>query len=157
MFKSKFQFNTDQLVQKAETDDYFEFEGLASTADEDLQGEIIKQNFDLSSILAGKGYVNDDHGQNYDVKDHSRMGVIDSAEIRKEGLWLKGRVWKDHAATPAYYNEMKHKPGMVQLSIEGYTMKRDPRNKNVVNKAYVTGVALTRNPVNTNTLTPPLS
>lgn len=148
MFKSKFKFSTDQLIQKAETDEYFEIEGLASTDDRDLEGEIIKQNFDLSAINAGKGYLNDDHGNNYEVKDHARIGVIDKAEITKDGLWIKGKVFKNHPGSISFYNELKHAPGMVQFSVEGYSVKRDPRNKSTIGKAYVTGVALTRNPVN---------
>jgi len=148
MFKSKFKFSTDSLIQKSENDEYFEIEGLASTDDRDLEGEIIKQNFDLSAIMAGKGYLNDDHGQNYEVKDHARIGVIDKAEVRPEGLWIKGKVFKNHPAAIPFLNELKFKPGMVQFSVEGYSVKRDPRNKNTIGKAYVTGVALTRNPVN---------
>lgn len=148
MFKSKFKFSTDILFQKSETDEYFEIEGLASTDDKDLEGEILKQNFDLSSILAGKGYLNDDHGNNYPNKDHARIGVIDEAKITPAGLWIKGKVWKDHPASVSFKNELKHKPGMVQFSIEGYSQKRTGANRGTVNKAYVTGVALTRNPVN---------
>jgi len=40
---------------------------------------------------------------------------------------------------------------MVQFSVEGYTVKRNPFQDNVVEKAVALGVALTRNPINTNT------
>jgi len=150
--KNKFKFSTNRLdLTKAETEDYFEIEGLASTDDPDLEDEIIKQNFDLSAIKINKGYLNDDHGHNYENKDHARLGVIDEAEIRPEGLWIKGKVWKKHPAATAYYNELKHKPGMVQFSVEGYTVKRNPFANHVVEKAVALGVALTRNPINDNT------
>jgi len=150
--RNKFKFSTNRLnLNKAENEDYFEFEGLASTDDPDLEDEIIKQNFDLSAIVANKGYVNDDHGHSYDNKDDARLGVIDKAEIRPEGLWVKGKVWKSHPAATSYYNEMKYKPGMVQLSVEGYTIKRNPFQSHVVEKAVALGVALTRNPVNNHT------
>jgi len=150
--KNSFKFSTDKLdLTKAETKDYFEIEGLASTDSPDLESEIVKQNFDLSAIKAGKGYINDDHGHDYEVKDHARLGVIDEAEIRPEGLWIKGKIWKAHPASVAYYNELKHKPGMVQFSVEGYTLKRNPFNDSIVEKAAAIGVALTRNPINRDT------
>jgi len=93
--KTNFKFTTNKLtLLKAETEDYFEVEGIASTDDPDLEDEIVKQNFDLSAIVANKGYLNDDHGHDYKVKDDARIGVIDKAEIRPEGLWIKGKVWK---------------------------------------------------------------
>jgi len=150
--KDKFKFSTNRLdLLKAETDDYFEVEGLASTDSKDLEDEIVKQNFDLTAIKANKGYINDDHGREYSVKEHSRLGVIDEAEVRPEGLWIKGKIWKKHPAALAYYNELKHKPGMVQFSVEGYTVKRNPFQRHVVEKAAALGVALTRNPVNSDT------
>lgn len=148
---ANFDFNLPVNIKKSENDDYFEFSGLASTEDEDLQGEIVKQNFDLSAIEEGKGVVNCDHGHKYDNKDHARIGVIDEAKITKNGLWMKGKIWKKHPEAIAYYNEMKYKPGMVNLSVEGYSIARNPFNDNVIDRAVVTGVALTRNPVNKNT------
>jgi len=154
--KKEFKFSTDKInICKAETEDYWEIEGLASTDDQDLDNEIMRQNFDLTAVDVGKGYLNDDHGKEYEKlgipRSQARLGVIDKAKITKEGLWIKGKVWKNHPASVAYYNELKHKPGMVQFSVEGYTLKRNPLRDNVIDKAFVTGVALTRDPVNTNT------
>lgn len=150
----KTNFYTDQLsLIKAETDEYFEIEGLASTPDQDLQDEIINQGgIDFSDIE----YINADHGHEYKDKPGgtalARMGLIDSAKMTKKGLWIKGKVFKNHPEAPIYYNELKHgKPGLVQLSIEGNVLARDPFQKNYVKKCKIRGVALTRTPVNPNT------
>jgi hypothetical protein len=150
---SKFIFDTTCTLSKAENKDYYEIEGLASTNDKDLEGEIIEQNFDLSAIKEGKGYLNCDHGHNYENKDHARIGVIDDAKITPKGLWIKGKVWKNHPEAGIYHNEMKYKPELVKFSVEGFTVSRDPNDKKRVKRAFVTGVALTRNPVNPNTFT----
>ena len=96
-------------LSKAETEEYYEIEGLASTDDEDLQKEILDQKgFDLGPVLQGKGYFNADHGQHYEVKDQARMGIIDDAQITKKGLYVKGKIFKNHPESMIYYNELKH-------------------------------------------------
>lgn len=150
----KYNFTTDRVnLLKAETDEYIEIEGLASTPDEDLQNEIIEQEgLDFSEIE----YINADHGHEYEDKPGgralARMGLIDQAKMTKNGLWIKGKLFKNHPETPIYINELKFgKPGLVQFSIEGSVVSRDPFEKNRVKRCKVRGVALTRNPVNMNT------
>lgn len=149
----KFDFSIPVQLTKSETDDYFEIEGLASTEDRDLQGEIVAQNgLDLSDLDTGKGYINADHGYNYKNKDHARMGLIDSYKMTDEGLWIRAKVWKDHPEAKTYLNELKHGPnGLVKFSVEGQTLERDAIDRKKVRKAKVFGVALTRNAVNTKT------
>lgn len=150
---NKFDFGFPIDLNKAETDEWFEVEGLASTDDRDLQGEILQQEgFDLSPIRQGKGYFNADHGQHYDVKDQARLGIIEEAELTEKGLWIKGKVFKNHPESMIYYNELKHgKPGAVQFSVEGAIVQRDDMDKGWVKRARIAGVALTRNPVNPKT------
>jgi len=144
---------TNDLICKSETDEWVEFEGLATAEKYDLADEIIESGgIDTSIVKAGKAYVNDNHGRSYkDNKDFARCGVLDSAKVTKEGLIVKGRIFKNHPGGLTYINEMKAKPGMVQLSFEGYSVSRDPFEKNRIKKAIMTGVALTRSPVLTDT------
>jgi hypothetical protein len=148
-----FNFYTNEIIQKSETEDYYEIEGLASTEDKDLQNEIIDQNgFDLSLVKEGKGYINYDHGYGYEIKDQSRAGIINEAKITKDGLYIKGKIWKNHPEASIYLNELKHGPkNLVKFSVEGNVIERNPFDKNKVKRALVTAVALTRNPINANT------
>lgn len=150
----KFDFVTDSVsLLKAETEDYYEIEGLASTSDTDLQDEIIEQDgMDFTEIE----YINADHGHEYKDKPGgvalARMGLIDSARMTKKGLWIKGKIFKNHPEAMIYKNELEYgKPGLVQFSIEGNVMARDPFQKNRVRRCKVKGVALTRSAVNPNT------
>jgi hypothetical protein len=80
------------------------------------------------------------------------MGIIDEAKMTDKGLWIKGKVWKNHPEATAYINELRHgRPGTVQFSVEGSVIERDSINPKKVTKARILGVALTRDPVNTRT------
>jgi hypothetical protein len=145
----KFNFNTDINLEKAETEEYFEVSGIASTPDPDLQQEIIDQGgLDISNIQ----YFNDDHGNGYSCKKHAKLGIIDEAKLTPQGLFVKGKVFKNHPGAMVYYNELKHGgPGRVKFSVEGSVVERDQFNPKRIKKAKILGVALTNNPVNNNT------
>jgi len=143
----KLLFQTNNSLLKAETADYIEIEGLASTEDVDLQNEIIRQEgLDLSSLSDRKMVFNDDHSS--ETKDI--IGIVDEAKVTKDGLRVKGKIFKNNPAGLAYYNLIKH-DGYVGFSVQGNVQDRDSFNKNIVRQAKITEIALTRNPINQNT------
>jgi hypothetical protein len=148
----KFVFGMNPEIQKAETKDYVEFRGLASTPDIDLQGEMLEQNgLDLSDLQRKKMYVIDNHGFGYPVKTQAKCGIIDKAEVTPQGLVVEGKIFKNHPASSWYIEALKHSPGSIQLSVEGSVLERDSFNPKKVKRAKIMGVALCDHPVNSNT------
>lgn len=135
---------TAPLVLKAETDDYFEVGGIASTEDTDLQNEIIKQEgLDLSLLRERRIVFNDDHSK--ETKDI--LGIVEEAVVTSQGLKVKGKIFKNNPAGMTYYNLLKH-GGYVGYSVEGAVQRRDRENSNIISNAKLSAIALTRNPVN---------
>jgi len=131
----------------------WQIQGIASTADEDLQGEIVEQEgLDISVLKAGRGLFNWDHQKG----PENIIGQIEDAEfIRHDGdkkLLVKGYLFKQQDRAKAFYNIMKSiKKGTtsrVHLSIEGKILERSFANQKNIKKARVEKVALTLDPVN---------
>lgn len=126
--------------------------GLASTADTDLQGEIIDQNgMDLSPIDQGKGWFNWDHKPGVE----NLLGTLDGYKKTNQGLFVKGRLFKNKEKSKSVYEVMsslgKSDSGRVGMSVEGKILERDPKNPKIIKKCRIDKVALTLNPVNTKT------
>lgn len=133
--------------------DSWKIQGIASTADEDLQGETVSQEgLDISMLKAGKGLWNWDHQKG----PENILGQIEDAEfVQKDGkkvLLVKGYLFKHQERSKAFFNILRSlKKGSgprVHMSIEGKIMERDWRNPKSINKARVEKVALTLDPVN---------
>ena len=135
----------------------WKLKGLASTGDKDLQGEILKQNgLDISVLKAGKGYLNWEHKS--DPKNI--IGLIDNADITQKGLVVEGHLFKKHDQAKAVYqildslpDDKKHR---IQMSVEGKVISKsdgEDKNTKIIDKARITAVALTMNPVNQSTYT----
>jgi hypothetical protein len=129
-------------------------EGIASTEAKDLQGEIVKQSgLDISALKAGLGLFNYDHEKG----PENILGAIDDADLTDRGLKVKGYLFKHQPRAKAFYDIMRSlKPEQskrVQMSIEGKIVKREGENGKVIGKAKVEKVALTVDPVNTETYT----
>jgi len=150
-----FQFYVPVDIYKDKKNNY-RIKGLASTGDKDLQGEIIKQQgLDISVLKSGKGYLNWEHKN--DPKNI--IGLIDDAEITEKGLMVDGQLFKKHDQAKAVHqildsldDNRKHR---IQMSVEGTVIsKSDGKEKGsgkVIDKARITAVALTMNPVNKST------
>lgn len=139
-----------------EAEDSWKIRGVASTEDEDLQGEVLVQDgIDLSVIKSGKGLFNNNHSNN----PEDIIGAIEDAEIinvaNKKVMEVKGYLFKHQPRAQAYYNIMKSlKKGSaprVHYSVEGKVVERDRANSKKIQKAIITKVALTLDPVNSNT------
>lgn len=126
--------------------------GLASTQGRDLQGEVVDQSgLDLTPIEMKKGIFNWDHKKG----PENTIGVIDSYKKSKEGLWLQGRLLKNHSKAKAVYEIMsslnKSDVGRMGMSIEGVIKERAGKDGKTIKKAVIHSCALTMNPVNTDT------
>ena len=126
--------------------------GLASTASKDLQGEVIDQSgLDMTPIEMKKGIFNWDHKKG----PENTVGIIDSYKKSKEGLYLSGRLLKNHTKAKAIHEIMsslnKADTGRMGMSVEGVIKERAGKDGKTIKKAVIHSCALTMNPVNTDT------
>lgn len=150
----KFQFHIPvELVKSDDDENEWKVAGIASTEDQDLQGEsVIQDGIDISLLKAGRGLFNFDHQKG----PENVLGQIEDAEfVTHEGrkaLLVKGYLFKHQDRAKAFYNILKSlKKGTgprVHMSIEGKILERDFRNPKAIKKARVEKVALTLDPVN---------
>lgn len=148
---NNFKFIMPADLEKSEDGDW-KVKGLASTEDTDRQGEIIMQKgIDLTPVKQGRGYFNYDHLPG----PENLVGTIDNYTHTAQGLFVEGKLFKNHSRAKAIYEVMsslgKSDRGRVGLSVEGKILERDPKNPRIIKKCEISKVAITLNPVNTNT------
>lgn len=78
-------------------------QGIASTDGRDLQGEIVNQNGIDFSYFLKHGFFNDDHQKGPEHK----VGQPTEAKLTKNGLWVKGFLFKEHARADHYWELMR--------------------------------------------------
>lgn len=154
MKEKDFKFYIPLELQKGEKDeDEWIVQGIASTDDEDLQGETVDQNgLDISMLKAGRGLFNFDHQKG----PENVLGQIEDAEfINKDGkkaLMVKGYLFKHSERAKAFHNILKSlkkaNGPRVHMSIEGKVLQRDFSDNKAIKKARIDKVALTLDPVN---------
>jgi len=147
---NNFKFNIPAQLVKGK--DGYNIAGLASTQSEDKQGEtIIQKGIDLSPVDSGKGFFNFEHSN----KPEDLIGIIDGYNMGTEGLYVHGSLFKGHNRAEAIRTIMKslkeRNKGAIGFSVEGQILERDTDNPKVIKKCKIKNVALTMNPVNTNT------
>ena len=133
--------------------------GIASTADEDSDGEFLDpKGFDIKPLI-NSGLVNWHHqakGQPATIIGEPRF-----AEIRKEGLYIETLLYPSSKIAQDVWElaqtlEKDSKTRRLGYSIEGKVLKRksdDPKDPGYkhISKAVITGVAITHMPKNPKT------
>lgn len=151
MREEKFEFQVPVDLMKSK-DGEWRVRGLASTTSIDQQGEILLQTgMDLTPINKKKGFINFDHQKG----PENNIGILDGYSKTPQGLYLEGRLFKKHTRAKAVkeiLDSLGDKDrGRMGMSVEGAIIKRSGKNNKVVEKCVIRGVALTMNPVNTDT------
>jgi hypothetical protein len=149
--KDTFRFVVPADMTKS-ADGSYKIRGLASTERVDQQGEsIVQKGLDLTPIDKKKGILNWDH----QAGPENTIGVLDGYERTAKGLVIEGRLFKNHTKAIAVREIMESlgegDHGRVGLSVEGKILERDPLNPAIIRKCRISAVALTMNPVNTDT------
>ena len=151
----KFDFAFQTLEKAANADKGYPIGGIVSTDHLDRQDEVlIQEGLDFGPFLE-KGYFNDNH----ESATGAAVGVPTKAELinlpgGKKGWYVEGYLLKGHSRAEEIYGLAKSLEGTdrnLGFSVEGSIEKRDAQNPNVVLKAVVREVAVTRCPVNTQT------
>lgn len=152
-----FKFFVPANVTKAKDEDGNEemfIEGIASTGDEDADGEMLQPaGYDLG-YFKQYGLLNWQHGAKSDP--NKIVGAPVEAEVRDNKFWLKGKLFNGNTLAKGIYHLAKElsSAGTGQrlgFSIEGKALERDPLNPKIVKRAKITGVAITPTPKNANT------
>ena len=157
---SDFNFWMPAEIEKAKDKtgkEVMRIKGIASTIDEDSEGEVLEpMGFDLDRFLK-IGFINWNHQAKNDPS--KVIGEPDVAKIIDGGkkLYVEGNLYNDHPLAVSTYklaetlskNNSKRRLG---FSIEGKAIERDPMNPKRITKAMITGLAVTPTPVNQNTL-----
>lgn len=134
------------------------FEGLASDASEDSEGESMEPNGFIIDRFLKHGLINLDHLTTRSPINKSRFWIGNplSAKVIDNKFYVKCQLWKKSPEARAFYDkalEMREsgadrKPG---FSIEGKALERDKNNPKKIKKALITNLAMTMTPVNANT------
>lgn len=151
MDKDTFKFVMPAELVKAK-DGSWSISGLASSSSIDRQGEIIlPDGIDATPIDQGKGFFNFDHSND----PENTIGTLDGYKKTDRGMFVRGRLFKNHTRAKAVYEIMssldKSDKGRMGFSVEGKVIERDASNPNIIKRCVVKNVALTMNPVNTDT------
>lgn len=149
--KDDFKFVIPAEISKGK-DGEWKVAGMASTSSVDRQGEVIvPEGIDATPIAKGKGFFNWDH----DNSPENTVGVLDSYKKGSGGMYVEGRLFKNHTRAKAIYEIMsslnKGDTGRVGMSVEGKVIERDPSNPSIIRRCLIKNVALTMNPVNQDT------
>lgn len=149
--KDTFKFVMPADLEKA-ADGSYRVKGLASTEKTDLQGErIIQKGIDLTPIDKKKGILNWDHQKG----PENTIGILDGYQRTEKGLYIEGRLFKNHTKAQAVREIMEslgeNDRGRIGLSVEGQILERDSVNPLIIKKCRINAVAVTMNPVNTDT------
>jgi len=124
-------------------------QGIASTDDRDLQGEIVTQNGIEYGYFLKHGYINDDHK---DGPEH-KVGEPVECRLTSKGLWIKAFLYKGKERSDYWWEHINvllnsGSSRKVGFSIQGKILRR---NGKTITKCWLQDVAITASPVNTST------
>jgi hypothetical protein len=140
---------SSQPAKKGEKSGKRWIQGIASTDNRDLQGEIVDQHgIDLAYFLK-YGYFNNDHKPGF----KNKVGQPTEARIQKNGLWVKGYLFENHDIADEIWGlmhslETTQADRRLGFSIQGKVKRREG---NVIKECWIQDIAVTPAPVNTTT------
>lgn len=124
-------------------------QGVASTNDTDLQGEIVEQDGIDFSYFMKYGYFNDDHKPG----PENKIGEPTECKVTKDGLWVKGFLYQTSDKASHYWNLMRDQAvsgskRRVGFSIQGKVLQKAGSR---IRKCWIQDIAVTTQPVNAST------
>lgn len=157
-----FKFYTPLEIKKSKDEEGVEvmkIGGVASTMDEDSDGEFLDPNGFVLDEFLEVGLVNWHHGAK--DKPLTIIGEPSVAEIRPQGLYVECNLYKSSPTAREVYElaeimEKDSKKRRLGFSIEGSVLERKSEDKkspdyNIITKALITGLAVTHMPKNAKT------
>lgn len=121
-------------------------QGIASTENRDLQGEIVVQNGIDFSYFLKYGYFNNDHKPGFENK----VGQPTECKVTKNGLWVKGFLFDGNKTADEIWNMIKSLEASksnrkVGFSIQGKVKRREGTT---IKECWIQDIAITPAPVN---------
>ena len=163
MKKDNFSFwcplEINKAIDETTGEELMLLDGIASTADEDSDGEFLDpKGFDVKPLVE-RGFVNWHHQAK--TNPGCIVGEPIEARIQKDGLYIKAQLYSNSQIANEIWDlaqtlEKNSKTRRLGWSIEGRVIKRksdnpsSPDYKKIV-KAVITGVAITHQPKNSKT------
>lgn len=156
--KDRFRYYLPLEINKAKNEageEVMKIRGVASTMDEDTDGEVLDPNgFDFDYFL-NSGFINWHHQQKDDPE--AIVGEPVRAFVKDNQFYVEGELyaWSDLAkkiwnlANNLKNSKSKRRLGM---SVEGKAKERHPANENYITKSVITGLAITPMPKNSATI-----
>ena len=147
MNNNDFKFVVPATLEKSKEGKWI-VRGLASAEVADRQGEtIIQKGIDLSPIDQKRGFLNWDH----DNSPESTVGLLTGYKRDNGKTYIEGELFQKHDRARAVHSIMEsleeHGSQAMGLSVEGKIVERDPINPKIIRKCLVKNVALTLNPI----------
>ena len=150
---------SEQVVDPTTGESVMRLGGIASTSDEDSDGEFLDpKGFDINPLMK-TGLVNWHHQAK--GQPSAIIGEPSKGEIRKEGLYLEVDLYPSSKVAHEVFElaeilERDSTTRRLGFSIEGKVLKRKSNDKsspdyNHIEKAVITGVAVTHLPKNPKT------
>jgi hypothetical protein len=156
---NKFKFYTPVEIKKSKDDkgkDIMKIGGIASTKDEDSDGEFLDPNGFILDDFLKVGFVNWHHQAKN--KPKTIVGEPSLAEIRPDGLYVECDLYPSSEIAKEIYEtaqilEKDSKTRRLGFSIEGEVIERGSEDEThpdflIVKKANITGLAITHMPKN---------
>lgn len=128
--------------------------GMASTADEDLQGDVVDPNgIDIQSWFLQHGWINYEHSQ--EAKAVIGEPVKSETYVDEAGLHLTAKLYKEKKLAQDMWElsqvlKAEGSDRRVGFSIEGAITGRDEANPKVITGVIIQNVSLTTHPANPN-------
>ena len=122
---------------------------MASTGKVDLQGEQIDPAGIDASYLISDGFIDYEHDTNQVIGVPTKNTHVDS-----KGLFLEAKLFKNMPQVQdiiKLYHNIKDNniDRNLGFSIEGNVIERDEDDESIIRQVQITGVAVTKNPANT--------
>lgn len=145
-------YNNVEEIQKSQNVDETGLRlvrGIASTEDWDLQKEqVLQAGIDYSYLLQ-RGYFNSEHEKG----PANLAGEPLNLRVTPAGLYVEGFLYKGKKISDDWWEhilalELNKSNRVVGWSVQGKTLEK---MNGVIRKCWLTALAITANPVNTNT------
>lgn len=139
----------NKLEKSKDDDNTYLVRGYASTGKKDLQQEQIDPSGIDASYLVSDGWVDFEHDTDQVIGVPTKNTHVDN-----KGLFLEARLFKNMPQVQdiiKLYHNIKDNniDRNLGFSIEGNVIERDEDDESIIRQVQITGVAVTKNPANT--------
>lgn len=139
----------DKVEKSGDDDNTYTIAGYASDGKEDLQHERIDPSGIDASYLISDGFVDYEHDPDQVIGVPTKNTHVDN-----KGLFLEAKLFKNmpqvQSIIKLYHNIKDNNIDRhLGFSIEGNVIERDEEDESIIRQVQITGVAVTKNPANT--------